>query len=57
MLAAVTSSPAAMVVFRQPAALGGRRLAALTQGSIKTRNFSFPGPGCTLVVERKHTAG
>jgi hypothetical protein len=47
MLAAATSSPAATVVFRQPAALGGRGLGCLTQGIIKTRNFSFPGPGCS----------
>jgi hypothetical protein len=40
MVAAATSSPAAMVVFRQPAALGGRRLAALTQGiSLNPGNF------------------
>jgi hypothetical protein len=62
MLAAATSSPAATVVFRQQAALGGRGLSALTQGSIKTRNFIFPSPDLGLdqkhlVVKRKHTAG
>ncbi len=46
MLAAATSSPAAMVAFRQQAALGGRGLAALTQGQgiINTRNWIFSSP-------------
>jgi hypothetical protein len=60
MLAAATSSPAATVAFRQPAAQGGRGLAALTQSIINTRNWIFPSPDLGLdqdhlVAERKHT--